>query len=232
MTGPRPRILVIDDEPQIHRFLGPALEAAGYEPQRADTAEDGLRALALRAPDVLLLDLGLPDMDGRETLARARAFFPGPILILSARAQETEKIDCLDAGADDYVQKPFGVGELLARVRTALRHARGAPLAVGIVRAGDVEIDLDKRLVRRAAEPVRLSPKEYDLLQALVAGAGRVVTHRQLLSTVWGEAHVHDLQYLRVFVGQLRQRLETDPAKPKLITTEAGVGYRFQPDKE
>ena len=231
MNGSRPRILVIDDEPQIHRFLGPALEAAGYEPQRADTASDGLRALALRAPDVLLLDLGLPDMDGREALLRARAFFPGPILILSARSQETEKIDCLDAGADDYVQKPFGIGELLARIRTAQRRSGSAPVAVGIVHAGEVEIDLDKRLVKRAGEAVRVSPKEYELLQALVAGAGRVVTHRQLLSAVWGDAHVHDLQYLRVFVGQLRQRLEIDPAKPKLITTEPGVGYRFHSDR-
>ncbi|MDO8409569.1 MAG: winged helix-turn-helix domain-containing protein [Phenylobacterium sp.] len=227
MSGSRPRILVIDDEPQIHRFLGPALDAAGYEPVRADTAEAGLRELARRAPDAVVLDLGLPDLDGKAVLAKARAFYSGPILILSARDRETEKIDALDLGADDYVEKPFGVGELLARLRVALRHAATREGAKPVVVAGDLTIDLVKRLVTRAGEPVRLSPREYDLLTQLVQGAGKVITHRQLLTAVWGPAHETDVQYLRVFIGQLRQKIEPDPATPGLILTEPGVGYRW-----
>jgi two-component system KDP operon response regulator KdpE len=227
MTAHRPRVLVIDDEPQIHRFLGPALGAAGYEVERAFTAREGLQAIASRAPDAVVLDLGLPDLDGKEALAKARAFFDGPILILSARDRETEKIDALDLGADDYVEKPFGVGELLARLRVALRHrvlrAGGEPL----IKVGDLEIDLALRLVTRAGQAVRLSPKEYELLVRLAEGGGRVITHRQLLTAVWGPAHEGDVQYLRVFVGQLRQKLEADPATPRIITTEPGVGYRF-----
>ncbi|MGQ3015843.1 response regulator [Phenylobacterium sp.] len=227
MSGSRPRILVIDDEPQIHRFLGPALDAAGYEPVRADTAEAGLRELARRAPDAVVLDLGLPDLDGKEVLGKARAFYSGPILILSARDRETEKIDALDLGADDYVEKPFGVGELLARLRVALRHAATREGAKPVVVAGDLTIDLVKRLVTRAGEPVRLSPREYDLLAQLVQGAGKVVTHRQLLTAVWGPAHETDVQYLRVFIGQLRQKIEPDTVTPSLILTEPGVGYRW-----
>lgn len=227
MTASRPRILVVDDEPQIHRFLTPALEAAGYEPVRVETGADALREIARRAPDAVVLDLGLPDMDGKEALAKARAFFAGPILILSARDREVEKIDALDAGADDYIEKPFGVGELLARLRVALRHRIQREGAEPVVNAGDLEVDLVRRLVSRAGEPVRLSPKEYDLLAALIEGDGRVLTHRQLLTAVWGPAHAHDVQYLRVFVGQLRQKLESDPAQPKHIRTEPGVGYRF-----
>src|ERR1700761_6909626 len=164
MSAHRPRILVIDDEPQIHRFLGPALEAAGYEPQRADDAASGLAAIASRAPDAVILDLGLPDMDGKDALVRARAFYDGPILILSARDREVEKIEALDHGADDYVEKPFGVGELLARLRVAMRHRLHKAGATPIIKAGDIEIDLIKRLVTRAGDPVRLSPREYDLL--------------------------------------------------------------------
>lgn len=227
MTAFRPRILVIDDEPQIHRFLTPALDAAGYEPVRADDATSGLREIARRAPDAVILDLGLPDMDGKVALAKARAFYAGPIVILSARDRETEKIDALDAGADDYVEKPFGVGELLARLRVALRHRLLREGPTPVVIAGEVEIDLVNRTVIRAGDPVRLSPKEYDLLARLVEGGGKVLTHRQLLTAVWGPAHEHDVQYLRVFVGQLRQKLEADPSSPRLITTEPGVGYRF-----
>lgn len=228
MTAYRPRILVIDDEPQIHRFLGPALDASGYEHVRADDAASGLREIARKPPDAVVLDLGLPDMDGKEALARARAFYDGPILILSARDRETEKIDALDAGADDYVEKPFGVGELLARLRVAMRHRLHRDGAEPVIRSGEVEIDLVNRRVSRAGEPVKLSPKEYDLLACLAAGAGRVLTHRQILTGVWGPAHEHDVQYLRVFVGQLRQKLESDPAAPRIITTEPGVGYRFE----
>jgi len=227
LTAYRPRILVIDDEPQIHRFLGPALDAAGYEVIRANDAADGLRELARKAPDAVVLDLGLPDLDGKEALVKARAFYDGPILILSARDRETEKIDALDAGADDYVEKPFGVGELLARLRVAMRHRLRREGAEALARSGDIEIDLTYRRVTRAGGPVKLSPKEYDLLACLAQGGGRVLTHRQILTAVWGVAHEQDVQYLRVFVGQLRQKLENDPSKPGVILTEPGVGYRF-----
>jgi two-component system KDP operon response regulator KdpE len=227
VSASRPRILVVDDEPQIHRFLGPALDAAGYEPVRADTGAEALREIARRAPDAVVLDLGLPDMDGKEVMTKARAFYEGPILILSARDREIEKIDALDLGADDYIEKPFGVGELLARLRVALRHRILRDGAEPVVTAGELNIDMVRRLVTRAGQPVRLSPKEYDLLTSLIEGDGRVLTHRQLLTAVWGPAHAHDVQYLRVFVGQLRQKLEADPAQPRHIRTEPGVGYRF-----
>ena len=230
MSAHRPRILVVDDEPQIHRFLGPALDAAGYEHVRADDAAAALREIARHPPDAVVLDLGLPDLDGREVLARARAFYQGPILILSARDRETEKIDALDAGADDYVEKPFGVGELLARLRVAMRHQVQRDGVQAVIRAGGLELDLVKRLVSLDGEPVRLSPREYDLLAVLARGGGKVVTQKQLLTAVWGPAHEHDVQYLRVFVGQLRQKLEADPAQPRIIVTEPGVGYRFLPD--
>jgi len=230
MTAYKPRILVIDDDPQIHRFLGPALEAAGYEPARADTGAAGLAAIANRPPDAVILDLGLPDMDGKEALTRARAFYEGPILILSARDRELEKIEALDLGAVDYVEKPFHVGELLARLRVASRRRLNQQGARAVVKAGEIEIDLVKRLVSRAGEPVRLSPREYELLAKLVEAGGRVVMHRQLLTAVWGPANVNDVQYLRVFVGHLRQKLEPDPASPRYLITESGVGYRFVAD--
>jgi two-component system KDP operon response regulator KdpE len=227
MTEFRPRILVVDDEPQIHRFLHHALDAAGYEPVRADDGASALREIARKPPEAVVLDLGLPDIDGKEVLAKARAFYDGPIIVLSARDRETEKIDALDLGADDYVEKPFGVGELLARLRVAMRHRLRREGVEESVQVGDLVIDLERRRVTRADQPVRLSPKEYDLLARLVMGGGRVITHRQLLTAVWGPAHVHDVQYLRVFVGQLRAKIEEDPAAPKLIATEPGVGYRF-----
>jgi two-component system KDP operon response regulator KdpE len=230
MTAYRPRILVVDDEPQIHRFLGPALDAAGYEHVRAEDGVSALREIARKAPDAVVLDLGLPDIDGKEALVKARAFYAGPIIILSARDRESEKIDALDAGADDYVEKPFGVNELLARLRVALRHQVQRTGGEPLIKAGEVEIDLLKRLVTRSGEPVRVSPREYDLLAILAQGAGKVLTHKQLLTAVWGPAHVHDVQYLRVFVGQLRQKLEVDSNAPRLIVTEPGVGYRFMAD--
>ena len=223
----RPRILVIDDEPQIHRFLGPGLDAAGYEPVRADTGAEGLKAIAHRPPDAVVLDLGLPDMDGKDVLSKARAFYDGPILVLSARDRELEKIEALDRGADDYIEKPFGIGELLARLRVALRHRLNRIGADSVVKAGDVEIDLVRRLVTRAGAQVRLSPREYDLLACLAEGAGKVMTQAQLLTAVWGPANAEDVQYLRVFIGHLRQKLEADPSAPRLIVTEPGVGYRF-----
>jgi two-component system KDP operon response regulator KdpE len=223
----RPRILVIDDEVQIHRFLTPALTASGYEPVQALTAAEGLKELALHPPDAVVLDLGLPDMDGKEALAKARAFYDGPIIILSARDREAEKIAALDAGADDYVEKPFGIGELLARLRVSMRRRAGGGEPIPVVRAGDLEVDFSLSMVRRNGERVRLTPKEFKLLAMLVEGAGKVITHRQLLTAVWGPAHVHDTHYLRVAIGQLRQKIEAEPAVPAHIVTEAGVGYRF-----
>jgi len=225
----RHRVLVIDDEPQIHRFLAPALEAAGYEPDRADTGRDGLAALARRPPDAAILDLGLPDMDGQQVLKTARVFYAGPIIILSARDRELEKIEALDHGADDYVEKPFGVGELLARLRAAIRNKAGRAAPPPIVRAGEIEVDLVKRMVRRAGQAVRLSPREYDLLAELAAAGGCVLTQKQLLTKIWGPANADDVQYLRTYVAHLRQKLEPDPATPRHLITEAGVGYRFVP---
>jgi two-component system KDP operon response regulator KdpE len=223
----RPTVLVIDDEAQIHRFLTPALVASGYDALQAHTGAQGLSALAQHPPDAVFLDLGLPDIDGLEVLARARAFYNGPVIILSARDREAEKIAALDGGADDYVEKPFGVGELLARLRVLLRREAVGAEPVSIIRAGDLEIDLPLALVRRQGVRVHLTPKEFKLLRVLAENREKVVTHRQLLTAVWGPAHVHDTQYLRVVVVQLRQKLEADPAAPVHILTEAGVGYRF-----
>jgi two-component system KDP operon response regulator KdpE len=217
------RILVIDDEPQIHRFLKPALEAAGYEVERADRADEGLRLAAARAPDAVLLDLGLPDLDGLVVLERLRAFSAVPVIVVSARDRETEKIAALDGGADDYIEKPFGVGELLARIRAALRHRLAAAGTPVVFRAGRLEVDLMARVVRLDSDPVTLSPREYALLALLVQNAGRVLTHRQLLTAVWGPAHTHDVQYLRVYIGHLRTKLDAG----SLIGTEPGVGYRL-----
>ena len=215
MSAYRPRILVIDDEPQIHRFLGPALDAAGFEAAARRHGAEGLRAIAPRSPDAVVLDLGLPDMDGKDLLKRRARLLRRPgDRALGARPGDAEKIDTLDLGADDYVEKPFGVGELLARLRVAMRHKLERAGAEAVVQAGDLEIDLVKRLVSRAGEPVRLSPKEYDLLARLAEGDGKVLTHRQLLTAVWGPAHVDDVPYLRVLVGQLRQKLEAEPASP------------------
>jgi two-component system KDP operon response regulator KdpE len=226
------RILVIDDEPQIHRFLGPALEAAGYAPLRALTAAEGLRLAAERSPALVLLDLGLPDMDGQVVLPKLRAFCAAPILVLSAREREEEKITALDSGADDYVEKPFALGELLARLRAALRRAGlKAEASETVLRIGPLQLDIPARLARVAGgEPLKLTPREWDLLVALArGGVGRVITQRQLLATVWGPAHVEDTQYLRVYIGHLRQKL--GPAA-SLIRTEPGVGYRFGEDAE
>lgn len=227
MSALRPQILVIDDEPQIHRFLSPALDAAGYDAKRADSGQEGLRGIALWSPDAVVLDLGLPDMDGKEVLRRAREFYDGPIIVLSARDKEAEKIAALDLGANDYVEKPFGVGELLARLRAGLRQGALRPVASGVVTAGDVSIDLDRRLVTRGEERLKLRPKEYDVLAHLARDAGKVVSHTDLLTAIWGRAHADDVQYLRVVIGQLRQKIEPDPAHPTLVLTEAGIGYRL-----
>lgn len=223
-----PRILVVDDEPQIHRFLGPALEAAGYQPLRAGTIAEGLRLAAERSPALVLLDLGLPDGDGKLAIPKLRGFTEAPIVVLSARDQEAEKVAALDAGADDYVEKPFALGELLARIRAALRRARTTARqpADRVVQIGPLEVDLGRRTARvEGGEPLKLTPREWGLLAALVRGGeGRVVTQRQLLTAVWGPAHVEDAQYLRVYIGHLRQKLGSAAG---LIRTEPGVGYRF-----
>lgn len=227
MSPVGPRILVIDDEPQIHRFLSPALEAAGYEAKRANSGQEGLRGIALWNPDAVVLDLGLPDMDGKDVLVRAREFYSGPVIILSARDREAEKIDALDLGANDYVEKPFGVGELLARLRASLRQATDTVTHKGPIVLGGVIIDLDDRMVTRDGLAVRLTPKEYDVLAHLARHAGKLVGHADLLTAVWGAAHSADTQYLRVVIGQLRHKLEKDPAQPRLIVTEPAVGYRL-----
>ena len=221
------RILVVDDEPEIQRFLRLALAAAGYEPISAETAAEALRAIVSKAPDAVVLDLGLPDRDGKDVLRDIRAFSRIPVVVLSARDRETEKIAALDLGADDYVEKPFGIGEFMARLRTALRHAApGAPRATKFDIDGLI-VDTERRLVSRDGVSVKLTPKEYDLLVALVRHTGRVVTHRQILNEVWGPAHADDTQYLRVFIGQLRVKIERDAGAPTIILTEPGVGYRI-----
>jgi len=224
-AGPS-RILVIDDEPQIHRFLRPALEASGYTVDRAETAAEGLRLAAARAPDAVLLDLGLPDLDGGEALVRLRQFSEVPVIVLSARDREADKIAALDGGADDYVEKPFGVGELLARIRAALRHRRAQEGAPESVRLPGLEIDLARRqALRPDGSALPLTPREWTLLGLLARNQGRVLTHRQLLTAVWGPAHASDLQYLRVYVGQLRAKLGE---AGRLLATEPGVGYRLR----
>jgi two-component system KDP operon response regulator KdpE len=225
-----PRILIVDDEPQILRFLRTALEASDYVVLEAATAREALHMAANAAPDLIILDLGLPDADGKEVLGKMRQFLTKPILILSAREREAEKIAALDLGADDYVEKPFAIGELLARVRAALRHAaRGQEAPLSRVEVSGLVIDMDKRLVTRDGAPIKLTPREYDLLCLLARSAGRVLTHGQILTALWGPAHKDDTQYLRVFVGQLRAKIEPDPALPQIIQTETGVGYRFIP---
>jgi two-component system, OmpR family, KDP operon response regulator KdpE len=220
------RVLVVDDEPQIQRLLSVALTAAGYEVLTAETSAQALRLAATGAPDLIVLDLGLPDRDGKDVLREIRQFSQTPVIILSARDRESEKIEALDLGADDYVEKPFGIGELTARLRTALRHKASEAQPAQRIEIDGVVMDFDKRTVTRDGVPIKLTPKEYDLLAILFRNAGRVVTHRQILSAVWGPAHTEDTQYLRVFIGQLRAKIERDPTAPKIVTTEPGVGYR------
>lgn len=226
------RILVVDDEPQIQRFLRPALQAAGYEVLEAADAAQALKAVATAAPDLVILDLGLPDMDGKEVVANIRGWSQVPIIILSARDRESEKIASLDLGADDYIEKPFGIGELTARIRAALRHRIQMDGGQAQLSADGLAIDMVKRLVTRDGEALRLTPKEYDLLVMLARHAGRVVTHKTLLTSIWGAAHGEDLHYLRVFIGQLRGKIERDAGNPKIIRTEPGVGYRFVGDED
>jgi two-component system KDP operon response regulator KdpE len=218
-------ILIVDDEKQIHRFLRPTLEASGYSVTQAETGAEALRELAAHPPSLVLLDLGLPDIDGQTVLRRLRAFAQMPVIVLSARDRPAEKITALDAGASDYVEKPFDMGELLARIRVALRDSGPAVTPETLFQFPHLEVDLDRRLVRAEGQPVSLTPREYDLLVLMVRHAGRVITHKQLLTAVWGPAHTHDVQYLRVYVGHLRQKLGT--LAGAMISTEPGVGYRL-----
>jgi len=232
MPHPAPVAVVIEDEPQIRRFVRVALEGEGWQVHEASTLQRGLAEAGTRKPDLLVLDLGLPDGDGLELIRDVRGWSAVPIIVLSARIDEADKIAALDAGADDYLTKPFGTGELLARVRANLRRPRAAvgEEAETLFRFGTVEIDRRARLVRRAGAEVHLTPIEYRLLSALAANAGRVLTHRQLLREVWGPSHAEQSHYLRIYMGHLRQKLEDNPAQPKYLLTETAVGYRLLTD--
>jgi two-component system, OmpR family, KDP operon response regulator KdpE len=221
-------VLVVDDEPPIRRFLHTALAAAGYRVVEAGTATQASRSLADGKPDLLILDLGLPDRSGFELITEIRKTSAVPILVLSARHDERSKVEALDLGADDYLAKPFGMAELMARLRAALRHALQAQGEFPVYVSGDLSVDLVRRRVSRAGHEVKLSPKEFDLLRHLVMHAGKVLTHRHLLRAVWGPAQADEVQYLRVFIRGLRHKLEPDPARPTHILTETGVGYRLQ----
>jgi two-component system KDP operon response regulator KdpE len=221
------RVLVVDDEAAILRFLKPALEANGYEMSSTATVADAVKRIAADAPDLVLLDLGLADGDGKDVIRRVREWSDVPIIVLSARDREIEKIDSLDLGADDYVNKPFNVGELMARMRTALRHRMQRKAETPLLRVGDLEVDAVRHRVMRGSVELKLTPKEFELLSFLVRNAGRVVTHRQILVAVWGIAHASDTQYLRVYIGQLRQKIEERVDDPQIILTEPGIGYRI-----
>ena len=225
-----PLVLIIEDEPQMLRFLRASLGTHGYRLVESTTGNDGLAQATARNPDVILLDLGLPDLDGIEVTRRLRDWTRTPIIVISARGQESDKIDALDAGADDYLTKPFSVGELLARIRVALRHAAQATSGreEPTFSLDDLRVDLGARQVFVGETEVHLTPTEYRLLTTLIKHAGKVVTHRQLLKEVWGPSYVEHAQYLRVFMGQLRQKLEPEPAKPRYLINEPGVGYRLK----
>ena len=222
----KPVVLVVDDEVQIRRLLQLTLESDGYKVLKAETGEEGIRRAAMDRPDLVVLDLGLPDMDGTAVLKRLREWATMPVVILSVRNSELEIIACLDAGADDYLVKPYRSGELLARVRAAIRH-RPSTQAESVFRTGDLEVDLVARTVTRAGEPVKLTVTEYNLLSLFVRNAGRVLTHRYILEQVWGPTFVEETEYTRVYVGQLRKKIEDDPGNPKLLITESGIGYRL-----
>ena len=223
-------VLLIEDEPEIRRFLRNTLPPHGYRLYEAESGADGLAQAQARNPDLVLVDLGLPDMDGLDVIRRLRQWTQTPIIVLSARGQEQVKVTALDNGADDYMTKPFGVEELLARLRTALRHAARShvePSEGEVFTSGDLKIDLVRRHVYFGGKEIHLTPIEYKLLTTLAKHAGLVMTHRQLLKEVWGPLHVEESQYLRVYMRQLRHKLEKDPTRPRHLTTELGVGYRL-----
>ena len=229
MTSGKPVIVVIEDDPQIRRFLRTGLTTHGFEVHEAETGRAGLTAAENRKPDLVILDLGLPDLDGVEVVRKLREWTALPVIVLSARITEGDKIAALDAGADDYLTKPFSLGELLARIRVALRHSNVAARqdAEGMFAVDSLKVDLAHRRVHVADKEVRLTPIEYRLLTVLVRNAGKVLTHRQLLKEVWGPSHVEHNHYLRIYMASLRHKLEADPARPRFLLTEAGVGYRL-----
>ena len=229
MSETAPKVIVIEDEKQIRRFVKTALEEEGCRVFEAETSAQGLTEAGTRKPDLVVLDLGLPDGDGIDFIRDLRGWSDVPIVVLSARSDEIDKIAALDAGADDYLTKPFGVGELRARARALLRRQhRSGETASPVVVFGEVSVDLSRRLVNRAGAPVHLTPIEYRLLCVLLANSGKVMTQRHLLREVWGPSYVESTHYLRVYVGHLRQKLEVDPTQPEYFLTETGVGYRFQ----
>jgi two-component system KDP operon response regulator KdpE len=230
MTQPAPVIVTIEDDPQIRRFLRTSLRSYGFQVHEAATGQQGLTEIRARKPDLLLLDLGLPDMKGVAVVQAVRQWTPLPIIVLSANSAEEQKIEALDAGADDYLTKPFGIGELMARIRVALRHAaaHASPASEEAFNVGELRVDLIRRLVTLGKREVSLTPIEYRLLALLVKHAGMVLTHRQLLKEVWGPTHVEHAHYLRIYISQLRQKLEADPAKPQYLLTESGIGYRLK----
>ncbi len=221
-----PRILIIDDEPQIRRFLRVSLTSHGYDVKDVGTGKDGMDHVAAYGPELVILDLGLPDIDGLDVVRSLRDWSKVPIIILSVKEQETAKIAALDSGADDYVTKPFSMGELLARIRAALRHTLGAG-EEPVLKFDDLTIDLAHRLVKSGEEEVKLTPTEYELVKHLAVNAGKVLTHRFLLRIVWGPTYENNIQYLRVYIGQIRRKLERNPSRPIHIITEPGVGYRL-----
>jgi two-component system KDP operon response regulator KdpE len=229
VSTPRSNLLLIEDDPQIQRFLATALEAHGYALTAARTGSEGLRLAATEQPGIVIVDLGLPDMSGLDVIQRLREWYARPIIVLSARDKETDKVAALDLGADDYLTKPFGIGELLARLRVAERHLSGLSGAPGEARIviGDVVIDLAAHRVQRDGADIHLTPIEYDLLTTLARHRGKVMTHRQLLRDVWGAAHVESPHYLRIYMRTLRRKIEADPARPRLLLTEVGIGYRL-----
>jgi two-component system, OmpR family, KDP operon response regulator KdpE len=222
----KPTALIVDDEVQIRRLLRVCLESNGYQIMEAGTGQEAINEAAQRRPDVVVLDLGLPDMDGVAVLKRLREWSRVPVVVLSVRDREEDKIAALDNGADDYVTKPFGTGELLARLRVAQRHAAPGP-EMSVYRTGKLEVDLTARVVKLDGKEVKLTATEYSLLRVLVLNAGKVLTHRQLLREVWGPNYVEQTHYLRVYIAHLREKLEEDSSKPRLVSTEPGIGYRF-----
>jgi two-component system KDP operon response regulator KdpE len=229
VTSGGPKVLVIEDEPQMRRFLRASLSSHGFEPVEASLAAEAAALATSHNPEVVLLDLGLPDEDGIALTRRLREWSQVPIIVISARGREQDKVEALDAGADDYLTKPFGVGELLARIRVALRHAeRAAGAATPVLQVGPLRIDLPRREVTVADRELRLTPLEYRLLALLAKNAGKVLTHQQMLREVWGPGHAHETHYLRVYMAQLRRKIEPDPTRPRLLLTEPGVGYRLR----
>ena len=230
MAGPKPVVLLVEDEAGIRRFVRTALEAEGCAVHEAAALERGRIELANRRPDLLVLDLGLPDGDGMELLAALRTWSGMPVLVLSARVEEYDKVEALDAGADDYLIKPFGVAELLARVRAVRRRQVREPSGSALIVFGEISVDLEHRQVTRSQQSIHVTPIEFRLLATLITQSGKVLTHRQLLRDVWGPAYVERGHYLRIYMGHLRQKLEADPARPRHFLTETGIGYRFSPN--